>query len=192
VNKYRKKPVEVEAVQFTGGPDAAFIIVKWILDGGGRAYYETKGMDTVKGMIGIQTLEGRMYTTPGDFIIRGVQGEFYPCKPDIFEQTYEEVHPPLLISGWNRRLIEEAFDDGDGNILDLVANDDAPWFNGEYDGSVVMEGAEHNGTLYSIVHASGGGLVSVIVGKGLVENDAGVVFHSVSEAKAYVQGLIAK
>jgi len=180
VNKYRKKPVEVEAVQFT--PLSI------------EACEEFVGGDLGRGVDGwvISTLEGAMLVTPGDFIIRGVQGEFYPCKPDIFEQTYEEVHPPLLLSGWNRRMIEEAFDDGDGNILDLVANDDAPWFNGEYDGSVVMEGAEHNGTLYSIVHASGGGLVSVIVGKGLVENDAGVVFHSVSEAKAYVQGLIAK
>lgn len=44
----------------------------------------------------IITLEGEMNASPGDYIIRGVQGEFYPCKPDIFEQTYERVEVPAL------------------------------------------------------------------------------------------------
>lgn len=46
--------------------------------------------------ITILTLEGEMNASPGDWIIRGVQGEFYPCKPDIFEQTYEPVETPSL------------------------------------------------------------------------------------------------
>ena len=44
-------------------------------------------------VIAIDTLEGEMHADPGDWIIRGVQGEFYPCKPDIFEATYEPVPP---------------------------------------------------------------------------------------------------
>jgi hypothetical protein len=81
VKKYRKKPVEVEAIQFTGGnrgsvqafcPDAVF------------------GGITMERAI-IPTLEGTMTAVEGDWIIRGIAGEFYPCKPDIFEQTYEPV-----------------------------------------------------------------------------------------------------
>ena len=76
--KYRKKPVVVEAVQFTGNFDE---IEKFV---GGDA--EFRG-----GTLVVATLEGAMRAWPGDFIIKGVQGEFYPCKPDIFEATYEAV-----------------------------------------------------------------------------------------------------
>jgi hypothetical protein len=77
--RYRKKPVEVEAVRWDGGNEhemEAFIACRWWLDDGD---------------IYIGTLEGDMRATEGDWIIRGVQGEFYPCKPDIFEATYEAV-----------------------------------------------------------------------------------------------------
>ena len=80
--KYRKKPVVIEAMQFTGRNDeevAAFT---------GRAGYDPD--DKAPSWI-IDTLEGRMLANPGDWIIKGVAGEFYPCKPDIFEQTYERV-----------------------------------------------------------------------------------------------------
>lgn len=192
--KYRKNPVEVEAVQFTGGPDTAAPIIKWILNGGGRASYETVDMDTIHGMIGIQTLEGRMHATPGDYIIRGVRGEFYPCKPDIFEETYVQsnVAPSVALNDENRGMVREAYDAGDGVSLVLEPTEDHPWFTGLYEGCEVMLGLEHEGVLYSIVYASGGGLVSVIVGDGLVTNDAGVTFRNVGEAKAYVKGLTAK
>ena len=189
VMRYRKKPVEVEAVLFKGGPDDALDVIKWIQSGGGRASYETVDMDTIHGMIGIQTLEGRMHATPGDYIIRGVQGEFYPCKPDIFEQTYEM---PLHLNGKNRVLLESAWDDGDGNTLTFEPTEDWPWFRGMYDDSELMLGMEHEGTLYSIVYASGDGLVSVITGDGLINNEVGVVFRGVAEAKAYVKGLCAR
>lgn len=85
---FRKKPVEIEAVQFdrtNGG-----VIAKWC---GGRHNREAKASDPsdVYESISIPTLEGVMTASIGDFVIRGVQGEFYPCKPDIFEATYEEV-----------------------------------------------------------------------------------------------------
>lgn len=93
-DRFRKKPVEIEAVQFAGadfphGFGAAHI-VNWIGDHGGEAEHiqEPNGWDNA---IAISTLEGTMHAVPGDWIIRGVKGEFYPCKPDIFAATYEPV-----------------------------------------------------------------------------------------------------
>lgn len=85
--KYRKKPVEIEAVQYTSTNIDE--IENFI---GGKAesmvYYD----QTKSGVcIVIKTLEGNMVAQPLDYIIKGVKGEFYPCKPDIFEQTYEVV-----------------------------------------------------------------------------------------------------
>lgn len=96
------------------------------------------------------------------------------------------------ISMENRRIIEKAYDDGDDNTVDLVLTDDPPWFAGMWGDHEVMLGVEHDGVLYSVVHASGGGLRSVIVGRGLLDNEVGAVFRSVAEAKAYVKGLTAK
>ena len=86
--KYRKKPVVIEAIQFetNNEPDERNMedICSWILEGGGDAAHD--GTD-----IYIITLEGKMTASVGDFIIKGVKGEFYPCKPDIFEATYDKV-----------------------------------------------------------------------------------------------------
>ena len=79
--KYRKKPVVIEAVQYTGNNyDKVCDFVGKKLD--------IKGYGT---SLIIETLEGNHIASIGDYIIKGVQGEFYPCKPDIFEQTYEVV-----------------------------------------------------------------------------------------------------
>ena len=77
--KYKKKPIVVEVLQWNVG--------NWLelSDFMGRDF-EQKGSYAV-----IKTLEGEMLASKGDYIIKGVQGEFYPCKPDIFEQTYERV-----------------------------------------------------------------------------------------------------
>ena len=86
--KFRKKPVEIEAVQFTGEP-ANFDEVCRFLEGQQHGHHEADyGPDA---HILIHTLEGDMRADVGDWIIRGVKGEFYPCKPDIFEATYEPV-----------------------------------------------------------------------------------------------------
>jgi hypothetical protein len=82
VSRYRKKPVVIEAVQFTG--DNALAIVKWM-----GARYVSTGVDGDR--LIIPTLEGDMTASLGDWVIKGVQGEFYPCKPSIFEATYEPV-----------------------------------------------------------------------------------------------------
>lgn len=82
--KFRKKPVVIEAVQWTGAntPEISlFIGVK--MDNLSSAPFTD--------VLIIKTLEGDMRASKGDWIIKGVQGEFYPCKPDIFDQTYEAV-----------------------------------------------------------------------------------------------------
>jgi len=90
--KYRKKPVVIEAVQFTGSnPDEirAFCGDKVIIN-----YDDSRweiGVGAPIAIITIPTLEGTMAVSAGDFVIKGIQGEFYPCKPDIFEQTYEKA-----------------------------------------------------------------------------------------------------
>jgi hypothetical protein len=82
---YRKKPVTVEAVQLRD-VELRTLIALQNFAGLGNDIFEA-----VEDGILINTLEGDMKASIGDFIIKGVQGEFYPCKPDIFEKTYEEV-----------------------------------------------------------------------------------------------------
>lgn len=83
---YRKKPVVIEALQWTGN-NATELAVFSKGQPGGR-YFE---VDETEKVVRIQTLEGLMTANLNDYIIRGVKGELYPCKPDIFEQTYEAV-----------------------------------------------------------------------------------------------------
>jgi hypothetical protein len=90
---YRKKPVEVEAVQWAGDEPGARAIVEWITTFGAEDEAQFVSVDGLTHSISIRTLEGEMYATAGDWIIRGVKGEFYPCKPDIFEATYDIVDP---------------------------------------------------------------------------------------------------
>jgi len=83
--KYRKKPVVVEAMQFTDeSKDRVFNFV------GSQNGFASFDKNEHPALI-IRTLEGEMTTNVGDWVIKGIKGEFYPCKPDIFEQTYEAV-----------------------------------------------------------------------------------------------------
>ena len=77
---YRKKPVIIEAHQYTGSIESANKLVRWA----GLIVQEN-------GMYGVPTLEGVMTVSIGDYIIKGVAGEFYPCKPEIFKETYVEA-----------------------------------------------------------------------------------------------------
>lgn len=79
--KYRKKPVVIEAVRYVGGVKNKAQLCHFI---GVANYYIDEDENLV-----IKTLEGDMKASIGDYIIKGVHGEFYPCKPDIFEKTYE-------------------------------------------------------------------------------------------------------
>lgn len=85
IGKARKKPVEIEFLQFTGQNN--FDVLRFI----GRGSLLEQGLNDLlpTDCPVIPTLEGNMSTSPGDYIIKGVKGEFYPCKPDIFTLTYE-------------------------------------------------------------------------------------------------------
>ena len=89
---FKKKPVIIEALQYPTDPfdnAGAISVYEWVRRnslGKTSAY-----IDPMSGDLMIHTLEGDMRVSAGDWIIRGVQGEFYPCKPDIFKATYEEV-----------------------------------------------------------------------------------------------------
>lgn len=111
--RYRKKPIVVEARQFTGGETNGVDLLHWITgkDTDPKVYHDTvfrlgstsywRHQPEIRVSNGelaqlldpehleIRTLEGTMRADVGDWIIKGVQGEFYPCKPDIFEATYE-------------------------------------------------------------------------------------------------------
>ena len=113
VKKYRKKPVVIEAAQLTGSDTECMEVANWVVDNGypwlvGNALepetlrergheddedQPTAGLwiDPADGALMIRTLEGDMRASHGDWIIRGVHGEFYPCKPDIFAKTYKET-----------------------------------------------------------------------------------------------------
>lgn len=90
--RFRKKPVEIEAIQLDDLN--AGEIVGWIKAGGGDAFMRGGHRGgSIGGSIYIETLEGRHRADVGDWIICGVKGEFYPCKPDIFDATYDPVSP---------------------------------------------------------------------------------------------------
>ncbi|WHL17642.1 hypothetical protein [Stenotrophomonas acidaminiphila] len=99
---YRKKPVVIEAMQFHGSKDSANQVLAWM--GWHSADARRASMVRPEDGILISTLEGEMLAASGDWIIRGVQGEFYPCKPEIFAATYEfvgelgEPHVPRLLT----------------------------------------------------------------------------------------------
>ncbi len=80
--KFRKKPVVIEAMQLDF--HSRDKVMEWC----GATYWTQTPMRAITGLT-IKTLEGDMHAGYGDWIIRGVKGEFYPCKPDIFEATYE-------------------------------------------------------------------------------------------------------
>ena len=87
MQKFVKKPVVIEAVQLKD--ESIIEIINWTTDYI-NIEIDTDENDNIIGMI-IPTLEGAMKASMNDYIIKGIQGEFYPCKPEIFEQTYELV-----------------------------------------------------------------------------------------------------
>ncbi len=89
--KFRKKPVIIEAFKWNGGDE----VIEWarsVSDGNGTSMCYSQTPSTGKEMLTVKTLEGVMEASLGDVVICGVNGEFYFCKPDIFEKTYEAVN----------------------------------------------------------------------------------------------------
>ena len=94
--KYRKKPVVIEAIQWDGKNHREMYNflesdkVESYIEPYGRNFYIDH--DKVRGGLIIKTLEGKHIASIGDYIIKGVNGEFYPCKPDVFFKSYEKVN----------------------------------------------------------------------------------------------------
>lgn len=94
MHKYRKKPVEIEAIQWKGDNHAEvfkFLGYPGNVDENTTHVTSEKFFWNPSNGLWILTLEGQMHASLQDYIIKGVQGEFYPCKPDIFQLTYDEV-----------------------------------------------------------------------------------------------------
>ena len=94
--KYRKKAVVIDAIQWNGKNHREMFdfltnyeLTNEFMSTSGENFYIDH--DKIKGGLIIKALEGEHLASIGDYIIKGVKGEFYPCKPDIFEQTYEEL-----------------------------------------------------------------------------------------------------
>lgn len=94
--KFRKKPVIVEAFKYDGDlkdRNGLFYVPFWAQEAYKKdiMYYGAETCDLPPCELYIETLEGTHHVSVGDYVIQGVNGELYPCKPDIFEKTYEEV-----------------------------------------------------------------------------------------------------
>ena len=94
MSKYKKKPVIIEAFQYDGDlidAKGSYYVPDWAV----KAYQDgtmffAKSTESPSELF-IKTLEGYHHVSVGDYVIKGIQGELYPCKPDIFEQTYEKA-----------------------------------------------------------------------------------------------------
>lgn len=92
VKKFRKKPVIIEAIQWYGNNFDDVMNFMEDFHGSKLNYENAQELAFKTKELNIRTLEGVMTASLNDWIIKGVNGEFYPCKPDIFEKTYEEVN----------------------------------------------------------------------------------------------------
>jgi len=88
--KYRKKPVVIDAIQYLREKNI-HAVMDFVEKLSGEDNSKTLIYDVCSNEYVVITLEGQMLLSDGDYIIRGVKGEFYPCKPDIFELTYEKA-----------------------------------------------------------------------------------------------------
>ena len=116
MNQWRKRPVTVEARQWDGTVAEATSLINWILASDGTARYHDEPP-----AISIDVLGGRADAVPGDWIVRGVASEFYPCKSGIFDQTYEPAGTPSTVTvataGGERSYRATAVEFGDDGEL---------------------------------------------------------------------------
>jgi len=93
--KYQKKPIVIDAFQYDGDLKGCngWYVPKWAQEAFemGTIYYDSENANSPPCELYIKTLEGIHHVSVGDYVIRGIAGEIYPCKPDIFEQTYTKV-----------------------------------------------------------------------------------------------------
>lgn len=97
--RFTKKPVTIEAMHWDGTEPGSEPIIAWTKTHGSTATFDripvaaSRYNTQYDNRLYINTLEGPMSASPGDWIIRGVKGEFYPCKPEIFAETYRPADP---------------------------------------------------------------------------------------------------
>ena len=96
MSKYRKKPVIIEAFKYDGGlkdSDGEYYVPEWAVKAfeDKKLYYDSVMCIVPPIELFIRTWEGTMHVSVGDYVIQGIKGELYPCKADVFEQTYEPV-----------------------------------------------------------------------------------------------------
>lgn len=87
IKKYRKKPIVIEAIQYKMSDDD--VSIEQVQDR--IADFMEENIEIIGNKITIKTIEGEMIAKEGDYIIKGINGEFYPCKSAIFEKTYEVI-----------------------------------------------------------------------------------------------------
>lgn len=93
--KYRKKPVVIDAIQWTGNNLREIIDFSGLHESATKWTWKQYEHIVKKEGLKIFTMEGPLMASAGDWIIKGIKGEFYPCKPDIFASTYEPATPPI-------------------------------------------------------------------------------------------------
>lgn len=126
--KFRKKPVVIEAIQWDGSRKCLDTLREFM-----KPNYPAWGTESRPDCLIIHTLEGDHRADRFDWIIKGVKGEFYPCKPDIFEQTYEPVanspHPLPELTLIGDEEIEEAANNGivQANMQNIPINSSKDW-----------------------------------------------------------------
>ena len=108
MKRYVKKPIVVEANQFTGNNEIKDIEMNWLVD-----WINAESNKIISSHNGtsifINTLEGEMRAECGDWIIKGVNGEFYPCKPDVFEKTYDVVEDSVRLQTFGEKAVGITF-----------------------------------------------------------------------------------
>lgn len=125
--KYRKKPVVVDAMQFDGSAQSAGEIIRWVNSNGGQAT-----LDQGKTLV-IHTMEGPMSGPSGWWVIRGIKGEFYPCEGEVFDGSYDLE--PIECAVCHR---ERTPGDADYNPMQVILGQPLGWYSGD-DGEICPE-----------------------------------------------------
>lgn len=112
VLRARKRPVEITAMLFDGTPESAKAVIEWI-DGMTATEYMDDGTLGIATLEDSKTIDGAShFASEGDYVIRGIKGEFYPCKPDVFLATYDilmKTCPPNCLHGVEGKLCMNEF-----------------------------------------------------------------------------------
>lgn len=132
--KYKKKPVAVEAFQYDGdlkGADGKYYVPDWAAEAyeKGIMYYDLTELF-------INTLEGTHHVSVGDYIIQGLKGELYPCKPDIFVKTYDVLTGDKPETNSISRVLEMLHEIADNGSDMILVADKPEYYDGYEDGAL--------------------------------------------------------